>query len=110
MSIFDQRGQTVTYQYNFGAVGDVAGLLAELKKLQAGLYQAVEQNAVTGEPAVEARYSLDKAILEAEKPAPDKKKVGDYLASARTAIEGVAAASGLVIALTKAAELVGTLF
>ncbi len=110
MTIFDQRGQTVTYQYNFGAVDDVAGLLGELRKLQGGLQQAVEAQAVTGEPAVEARYNLDKAVLEAEKPAPDKKKIGDYLTTARTAIEGVAAASGLVVAITKAAELVEKLF
>ena len=116
MTIFDQRHQKVTYQYNaygninIGAVENTAGLLEELKKLQAELQEATKKQAVTGEPAVEARYNLDKAVLEAEKPAPDKKKLADYLSTAKTAIEGVAAVGGLVAALAKAAELVGNLF
>ncbi len=115
-TIFDQRNQHVTYQYNaygninFGAVENTAGLVEELKKLQAELREATKQQAVTGDPAVDAQYNLDKAVLEAEKPAPDKKKLGDYLTTAKTAIEGVAAASGLVVAITKAVELVGKLF
>ena len=84
--------------------------MEELKKLQAELQEATEKEAVTGEPAVDAQYNLDKAVLEAEKPTPDKKKLGDYLTTAITVLENVAAASGLVAALTKAVELVGTLF
>ena len=110
MTVFDQRGQTVTHQYNFGGVHDVAGMLGELKKLQTGLQQAVEENVVSGEPAVEARYNLEKAVLEAEKPKPNKKKLTDYLTTAKSAIESVAAVGGLVAALSKAVELVGTLF
>ena len=115
-TIFDQRGQHVTYQYNaygninFGTVENTAGLVEELKKLQTELKEATEKKAVAGEPAVEARYHLDKAVLEAEKPAPDKKKLGDYLTTAKTAIEGIAAAGGLIAALVKAIELVDKLF
>ncbi len=116
MTIFDQRGQHVTYQYNaygninFGAVENKAGLVEELKKLQAELQQAIEQKAVTGKPANEAQYNLNSAVLEAEEPKPDKKTVADHLAKAKAAIEGIAAVGGLVAAITKAIELVGTLF
>ncbi|MBN2003756.1 MAG: hypothetical protein JXA21_10400 [Anaerolineae bacterium] len=116
MTIFDQRGQHVTYQYNaygninIGAVENTAGLLEELKKLQAELQRAIEEKAVTGRPASEARYNMEQAVFEAEEPKPDKKKLTDYLTAAKTAIEGIAAVGGLVAALTKAAELVGTLF
>lgn len=114
-TMFDQRHQTVTYQYNYAnanleSVQNAPALLDELKKLQTEMQQAVEKKAVEGEPAVDGRYNLDKAVLEAEKPAPDKKKLADYLASAKTAIEGVAAVGGLVAALSKAAELVEKLF
>lgn len=116
MAIFDQRGQHVTYQYNaygninFGAVENTAGLVEELKKLQAELKEAAKKEAVTGDTAVDAQYNLDKAVIEAQKPAPDKKNLGDYLATAKTVLENVAAVGGLVAALSKAAELVGTLF
>lgn len=115
-TIFDQRGQHVTYQYNaygninFGAVENTAELREELKKLQEELREATKKEAVTGEPAVDAQYNLDKAVLEAEKPQPDKKKLTDYLATAKSAIEGVAAVGGLVAALSKAVELARTLF
>jgi hypothetical protein len=116
MTIFDQRGQTVTYQYNvhgtinFGAVQTSPDLVGELRKLQAEMQQAVAAGAVEGEPATDAKYQLDKAVHEAQKPQPDKKKVADYLAQAKMAIEGIAAVGGLVAALTKAAELVEKLF
>lgn len=111
-TIFDQRGQHVTYQYNaygninLGAVENPADLREELKKLQAELHQAIEKQAVTGEPAEDARHHLAKAVIEAEKPAPDKKKLSDHLATAKSAIEGIAAVAGLITALSKAAELV----
>jgi hypothetical protein len=116
MTVFDQRGQTVTYQYNaagninFGAVQNAPDLVGELRKLQADLQQAISAGAVQGETATDARYQLDKAVHEAEKPRPDKKKVADYLGQAKMAIEGIAAVGGLVAALTKAAELVEKLF
>lgn len=116
MTVFDQRGQKVIYQYNvhgtinFGAVQTPPDLVGELQKLQAEMQQAVAAGAVQGETATDARYQLDKAVHEAEKPEPDKKKVVDYLAQAKTAIEGIAAVGGLVTALTKAAELVEKLF
>jgi hypothetical protein len=116
MSIFDQRGQTVTYQYNvqgtinFGAVQTPPALVGELRKLQTEMQQAITTGAVGGESATDATYQLDKAVHEAEKPQPDKKKVADYLSQAKTAIEGIAAVGGLVAALTKAAELAEKLF
>jgi hypothetical protein len=115
MTIFDQRYQKVTYQYNYAnadldKVETAPALLEELKKLRTELQQAIERQAVTGEPAVDAKYNLDKAVIEAEKPTLDKKKLADYLDTAKTAITGIAAVGGLVAALTKAVELIGTLF
>lgn len=115
-TIFDQRGQHVTYQYNaygninFGAVENKIELLGELKKLQEEVQRAIEEKAVTGKSASEARYNVEQAVFEAEEPKPDKAKVADFLTKAKTAIEGVAAVGALVAALTKAIELVGTLF
>ncbi len=60
--------------------------------------------------ATDAQYQVKKAVIEAQKPQPDKKTIADRLAGAKTLIEGVAAAGGLVNALVKAAEVVQKFF
>jgi hypothetical protein len=116
MAIFDQRGQRVTYQYNaagdinFGAVQNRADFVGELGKLQGEMTKARQAGVVDEEVATDAEYHLTKAIQEAKKPAPDKKTILDRLSGAKTLIEGVAAAGGLVTGLVKAIELVQQFF
>jgi hypothetical protein len=116
MAVFDQRGQQVTYQYNaagninLGAVQNRMDLVGELGKLQAELTKAKQAGVFDEEVATDAEYQLTKAVQEAKKPAPDKRTLLDHLTSAKTLVEGVAAAGGLVTALTKAAELVQRFF
>jgi hypothetical protein len=116
MAIFDQRGQQVTYQYNaagdvnFGAVQNRLDLVGELGKLQRELTQARQAGVFDEGVATDAEYQLTKAVQEAKKPAPDKKTMLDHLSHAKTLVEDVAAAGGLVTALTKAAELVQRFF
>jgi hypothetical protein len=116
MAIFDQRGQQVTYQYNaagdinFGAVQNRMDLVGELGKLQRELTQARQAGVFDEGVATDAEYQLTKAVQEAKKPAPDKQTLLGHLGSAKTLVEGVAAAGGLVTALTKAAELVQQFF
>jgi hypothetical protein len=88
MSVFDQRGQSVSNQYN--AAGDI--------------------NFGDAEIATDAEYHITKAVQQAKKPEPDKKAILDHLATAKAAIEGVAAASGMITALVKAAEVVSKFF
>jgi hypothetical protein len=116
MTVFDQRGQTVKYQYNIAGNVDLSTVnnspefLEQLTKLQAEMKEAIEKQAIEGEEATDAKYHLDKAVHEAEKPDPDKKKLKDHLLDAKMAIEGIAAVGGLIAALTKAVELVEKLF
>jgi hypothetical protein len=116
MAIFDQRGQQVTYQYNaagdinFGAVQNRIDLVGELGKLQGEMTKAKQAGVFDEGVATDAEYQLTKAVQEAKKPAPDKGTVLGHLNSAKTLVEGVAAAGGLVTALTKAAELVQQFF
>jgi hypothetical protein len=116
MAIFDQRGQRVTYQYNaagninFGAVQNQADLVGELEKLQQELAIAIQADVFDEEVSTDADYHLTKAVQQAKKPEPEKKTILDHLSSVKTLIEGVSAAGGLITALTKAMELVRTLF
>ncbi|MBE7436140.1 MAG: hypothetical protein HS100_19650 [Anaerolineales bacterium] len=116
MSVFDQRGQKVNYQYN--AVGDINinssqnidDFIKQLEKLQAELKTARDAKAIEQEKAVEAEYHLLQATKETKKEKPNPKAVIDHLNEAKAFIEGVTSAAGLVTALTQAAELVGKLF
>jgi hypothetical protein len=116
MAIFDQRGQQVTYQYNaagdinFGAVQNRMDLVGELGKLQRELTQARQAGVFDEDVATDAEYQVTKAVQEAKKPAPDKQTLLGYLGGAKTLVEGVTAAGGLVTALTKAVELVQRFF
>jgi hypothetical protein len=62
------------------------------------------------ETATDAQYQITKAAQQAKKPDPDKKTIVDYLTTAKTLIEGVTAASGLVSALVSAIHVVPLLF
>jgi hypothetical protein len=116
MTVFDQRGQHVTYQYNaagdinFGAVQNKMDVIQQLEKLQAEVNKAAKEGALDEETATDAEYQIKKAVQQAKKPAPDKKTVLDHLNEAKAAIEGVAAAAGLVTALMQAAEVVRNFF
>ncbi len=116
MTVFDQRGQQVTYQYNaagdinFGAVQNKAAVVGELQKLQAELTQAIEAGVFDEDTATDTEYQLTKAIQQAKKPEPDKKTVLDHLNEAKALITGVAAAAGMVGALVQAADMVQKLF
>ena len=116
MAIFDQRGQKVTYQYNtagdinLGAVQNRMDLVGELGKLQREMTQAKEAGVFDESVATDAEYQVTKAVQEAKKPAPDKQTILGHLGGSKTLVEGVAAAGGLVTALTKAAELVQQFF
>jgi hypothetical protein len=116
MAVFDQRGQHVNYQYNaagninFDSVKNSVDVVAELEKLQAELAKAAESGAIDEDAATDAEYQLKKAVQQAKKPNPEKKSILDHLTEAKAAIEGVAAAAGLVVALTQAAQVVQQFF
>jgi hypothetical protein len=108
MAIFDQRGQQVTYQYNaggdinFGAVQNRLDLVQELENLQIEMARAIQAGVFDEGVATEADYQVKKAVQEAKNSKPDKTSITGHLNGAKTVIEGVAAASGIVTGLVKA--------
>jgi hypothetical protein len=116
MAIFDQRGQKVTYQYNaagdinFGAVHNRRDLVGELGKLYGEMAKAIQAGVFDEAVATEADYQVKKAVQEAKKSNPDKTTITSHLSGAKTVIEGVTAASGLVTGLVKAIEVVKQFF
>lgn len=116
VSIFDQRGQEVTYQYN--AAGDISvasaqtgeELISELGKLRRELMRARELGALEEDTAVKTEYHLIEAIEAAEKEDLDEKSFREHIGKAKGLLEDTAAAVGLVTALVKVMEAAGRIF
>ena len=112
MTTFDQRGQKVNYQFNaagninFGVVQDKAELVIELQKLLTEVNKATQAGAITGEVAIDIESNVKKAMLQAEKSKPDKQIIIDNINGAKTIIEGVASAVGLVNGFVEAVEMI----
>jgi hypothetical protein len=113
---FDMRGQRVTNQYNagrdmnFGAVQNAVDLIAELEKLNGHILRARDAGLLSDETATDSQYQVAKAIQQAKKPTPDKKTLVDHLTTAKSLLDNVAAAGGLVTAIAGAVQIVQRLF
>jgi hypothetical protein len=116
MANFDMRGQRVTNQYiagrdmNFGAVQTPEDLITVLEQLNQQFTQAKDAGILNEETATDAQYQVTKAAQQAGKPDPDKKTMLDHLNTAKSLIEGITAASGLVTVLAGTIEVVQKLF
>ncbi len=120
MAIFDQRGQTVQYQYNavgnidFSSVQSREDLVAQLQNLLSELAKAAQQKAIGEEDAVQAKCELEMAIVQAKKPEAKPGPILQYLNKAREIVERVATTSvavgGLISAIKEAAGIVARIF
>jgi len=116
MSVFDQRNQKVGYQYNaagnikFESVTNRTELIAELEKLKNEIIKAVESKVINDETATDVKYQLTKAVLQSQKPQPDKKIMLENINGAKTLLGGVSSAVNLVTAFVKAADLIEKFF
>jgi hypothetical protein len=116
VSVFDQRGQQVSYQYNaagdinINAVSDKDGLRDQLEKLRAEVEHAKGLRAIDPDIAVESQYHLLQAAKEVQQKNPDKPSVIEHLSKAKRLLENVAAVGGLVTALLKAVEVADKIF
>jgi hypothetical protein len=111
MSLFDQRGQNVNYQYNAAgninieAIQNQSDLVEELGKLKYEIEKAKLAGAIDEDDAIDAEYQIQKAIQEAKKSEPDKKSFVEHIGKAKELLEDTTAAAGLVTALLKAVKI-----
>lgn len=116
MSIFDQRGQTVNYQYNINntirpeSVHDKQQLVELLENLQKEFISAHRNEAINDDVAAEAKYEMEKAVIQSKKVKPEKNVLLKHIEKATLLISGIESLGKLVEALNKAGELIGKLF
>ncbi|MEO6892834.1 MAG: hypothetical protein ABI324_27950 [Ktedonobacteraceae bacterium] len=95
---------------NFGGVQNKQELISQLEQLKEAFAKAGEAQIMSEETAIDAEAEVKKAIGQAKKPTPDKKSVVNYLTAAKSLIEGIAGAGGLVTSIVGAIEAVQKLF
>lgn len=115
MAKFDQRGQQVVNQYNadvinFGSVQNTAELLSEMSKLLLEVNKATQTGIVSEKISIDVESHLKKAVIEMKESSPKKTTILEHLEGAKTLLEGVASATGLVTALMQAIKIAGEIF
>lgn len=89
-----------------GTVQSPADLATLLTQLQAAVIQATVDGTLPEETGIDTKAALEKATIQAKKPTPDKKSMLDYLTTAKSLMESIAAASGLIPSIVTAIEAV----
>jgi len=111
VSIFDQRGQRVEYQFNVAGninldgVQSVDQFVNQIAHLRAEIDQAKRVGAVPEDVAVEAQYHLLEASRQARSETPDRSTLLDNIRKAKDLLKDVSAVARLVTALAKLADL-----
>ncbi|BCL78889.1 hypothetical protein ccbrp13_13540 [Ktedonobacteria bacterium brp13] len=90
----------------FGTVQRPEDLATLLTQLQDTITHATTDGILPKKTGIDAKAALEKAVVEAEEPKPDKKSLLDYLTTAKTLIESITAASGLIPSIVTAIEAV----
>lgn len=112
MSMFDQRGQQVNYQYN--AAGDINihqvqdrnDLIKEIEKLRQEIGRAKDGNAIPSDTATEADYHILQAKKEVQKATPNEHSFQNHITNAVILLKDIATVAGLVSALNDLMQLV----
>jgi hypothetical protein len=110
ITIDDSTVNIAGHDLSFGAVQNKQELISQLEQLKEAFVKASETQIMSEETAIDAEAEVRKAIGQAKKLTPDKKSILDYLTAAKSLIEGIGGAGGLVTSITGAVEAVHKLF
>jgi hypothetical protein len=112
MATFDQTEQTIMYQYNaggainFSLVQNKYQLVTQLRRLVEEINKAGAAGVVNEAVAVDVDAKLRKAVVQIEKPNPDKKTIIDHINEAKALLGNITSASGLVKPLVEVISVV----
>lgn len=115
MTVFDQRGQHVEYQYNAAGninieqIQSLDALEKEIGKLRDEIDRAKQLGAVPEQAAVEAQYHLLTAAKEAASKQPNKSTLLENIGKAKEVLKDISSVAGLVATLIKLAEIASNL-
>jgi hypothetical protein len=111
MTVFDQRGQHVEYQFNAAGninieqIQSLDALEKEIGKLREEIDRAKQLGVVPEQAAVEAQDHLLAASREAASKQPNKSTLLENIGKAKDVLRDISSVAGLVNALIKLAEI-----
>jgi hypothetical protein len=112
MATFDQTEQTIMYQYNaagtinFSLVQNKYQLFTQLRKLVEEINLARVAGVVNEDIGIDVDAKLRKAVVQFERPNPDKKTIIDQINEAKVLLGSRTSASGLVKPLVEVISVV----
>jgi hypothetical protein len=112
MTTYDQTEQTIFYQYNaagainFRLVQNKYQLVTQLRRLVEEINMARVAGVVNEDIGIDVDAKLRKAVVQIEKPNPDKKTLIDQINEAKTLLGSRTSASGLVKPLVELTSVV----
>ncbi len=116
MTIFDQRGQNVNYQYNaagninFSNVKNRNELIGQLERLQSEVENAISTGQLDEDAATDASYQMTKAVQQAKKEDAQQGTIIKHLKNVKGLIAGAASLAGLIKGVSEAIEAVQNFF
>lgn len=114
MAVFDQRNSNINSQYNISGdmyiqnVNNKQRIEKELENVMKELL--LIRGEIDGNVAQKVESCLQEASIEVKKDVPNKKSIFNCLGKTKELLQGVTSVTNLVNALTKAAEVVNTIF
>lgn len=114
MPVFDQRHQKVNYQYNvngtinFDNIQNWVDVVGVLKKVQSEVVSAGKSGAIEIEIETDLEWFIKKAVIQAQKPAPDLKIILSYLNEAKNLIADIESVTDLAKGLSEAIKTLKT--
>lgn len=119
MTIFNQNNQKVQgtqnniggdLTINWGTIEKKSEVFGELIKIISLLNDAEQQGIINSQTAIKVKSEMNQAIDETKKSEPKSENIIEKINSAKSLIEGLASAGGLVKILIEATEVVKRFF
>lgn len=109
MTTFNQNGQKISgNQYNIGgnSIINIGQIPDILQFLIPEIENAKKIGSIPHETATSVKNEVEQAIIESKKPEPNTKTVIERLNGAKSLLEGLASAGGLVKMIIEVTEMV----
>lgn len=84
--------------------------IAELNSLLQEIAKATSKGVISPEQSIDIEAKIKKAIVQSEKPQPDKQSILENINGAKTLLDGLSSAAGLIPIFVQAVDMIKRLF
>jgi hypothetical protein len=95
---------------SFTSVSNTVEFLERIQSLQLSIDEALLKSDIDEETAIEVKYQLEKAVVQAKKQTPEKIMIKKYLESVKSLLAKSVAMAGYVVTISEAIEVADKIF